>query len=211
MKVEEKEILNGDKKLKFTHIQNNSNKVCFMFSGAGYTYDKPLFYYSTMKLIEDKVDIIHVHYNYSNNVLNLPITKLAKVITSDVYPIIEDVLARHEYEGVVFLGKSLGTIPIIDQLLAEFSESKFILLTPLLKYDVFMKILLESPRDLLVITGKSDHHYFVEKVEALDQKENIMVKEFEGANHYLEVEPFNTIGSISILSETIHAISKYIK
>lgn len=91
MKVEEKENLNGDKKLKYTHIQNNSNKVCFMFSGSGYTFDKPLFYYSTMKLIEDKVDIIHVHYNYSKNVLNLPITKLAKVITSDVYPIVEDV------------------------------------------------------------------------------------------------------------------------
>ncbi|CDQ20880.1 hypothetical protein BN982_03235 [Halobacillus karajensis] len=68
MKVEGKENLIGDKKHKYTHIQNNSNKVCFMFSGAGYTYDKPLFYYSTMKFIEDKVDIVHVHYNYSKTV-----------------------------------------------------------------------------------------------------------------------------------------------
>lgn len=102
-------------------------------------------------------------------------------------------------------------MPIVDQLLAEFSESKFVLLTPLLKYDVFMEILIESPRNLLVITGKSDHHYFVEKVEALNQKENIMVKEFEGTNHSLEVEPFNTEGSISVLCDTIHAISKYLK
>ncbi|SFJ70624.1 hypothetical protein SAMN04487936_103405 [Halobacillus dabanensis] len=211
MKVEEKENLIGDKKHKYTHIQNNSNKVCFMFSGAGYTYDKPLFYYSTMKFIEDKVDIVHVHYNYSKNILNLPITKLAKIIINDVYPIVKDVLASHEYEEIVFLGKSLGTIPIVYQLLDEFSGSKFVLLTPLLKYDIVMEILLDSPRNFLVITGKNDHHYFAEKVEALNQRENIMVKEFEGANHSLDVEPFNTIGSISVLSDAIHAINEYLK
>ncbi|MBA2176316.1 hypothetical protein H0266_15575 [Halobacillus locisalis] len=97
MKVEEKAVNIGAKKISYTHIQNNSTKVCFMFSGAGYTYDQPLFYYSTMAMLEDHIDIVHIHYRYTHDELALPLTTLVEMVTRDVEAVMKRILASHEY------------------------------------------------------------------------------------------------------------------
>ncbi len=58
MKVDVKTKKTGDKEIRYTHIQNESETICFMFSGAGYSYDRPLFYYATMAMLEEKDDEI---------------------------------------------------------------------------------------------------------------------------------------------------------
>ncbi|OIK15099.1 hypothetical protein BIV60_10205 [Bacillus sp. MUM 116] len=42
MKVNQKTAFFNEKEVQYTHIENGSKAVCFMFSGSGYTYDKPL-------------------------------------------------------------------------------------------------------------------------------------------------------------------------
>ncbi|MFD2923178.1 alpha/beta family hydrolase [Halobacillus naozhouensis] len=211
MKVNIKSKMIGDKEIQYTHIQNNSKVVCIMFSGAGYTYDKPLFYYSTMKLIEGKIDIVHIHYSYSQDELNLPIAGIADIITNDVEPIIDEVLNCGEYRESIYFGKSIGTIPIINEIMVKHPKSTFVLLTPLLKYELFMRPLLESQSKILIIAGSKDHHYVLEKIEALMNKNNIKVKVVNKANHSLEIEPFDTLSSISSLSDTIQSISRFIR
>lgn len=49
----------NDKEIRYTYMKNGSNIVCFMFSGSGYTYDKPLFYYATMTMLNNKLDVVH--------------------------------------------------------------------------------------------------------------------------------------------------------
>ncbi|WLR42553.1 hypothetical protein LC087_18000 [Bacillus carboniphilus] len=97
------------------------------------------------------------------------------------------------------MGKSLGTIPIIDKLIDDYTQSKFIALTPLLKYDFIMKSLQDSQSNILIIIGKKDHHYIKEKVEVLKKKTNIKViisfalTIFQNVNTFIERKNLNII------------------
>lgn len=47
------------KEIEYTHIQTSSKSICFMFSGTGYTYDKPLASFS--KVIETLKEMVQHH------------------------------------------------------------------------------------------------------------------------------------------------------
>lgn len=213
MKVEIKRMLTqGNKEIQYTHIQNDSQVICFMFSGAGYTYDKPLFYYSTMLMLENNFDIVHIHYSYNQKEQNLPEEKLANLIVEDVNPVVTKVINDGEYKETIFLGKSLGTIPIISKFAMDsrFSNSKMIILTPLIQHDLYYKRLLNIENNTLVIIGNEDHHYILERTNKIAEKINFNVKEVANANHSLDIEQFATIQSISALNGIIKNIRDFI-
>ena len=117
MVKELKEIHINDKVIYYTHIEKGSSTVCFMFSGSGYNYDKPLFYYATMLMLEHKIDVVHIHYSYDEQVMNKPMEEVTKVMMDDINPVINEVLKDEQYNETMFLGKSLGTIPIANDLM----------------------------------------------------------------------------------------------
>jgi hypothetical protein len=71
VKVNQRTTFINDKEVQYTHIENGSKVVCFMFSGAGYKYDKPLFYYSTMTMLLNQYDVVHIHYSYGQDLFKL--------------------------------------------------------------------------------------------------------------------------------------------
>lgn len=75
MKGNKKEIQINDKVIRYTHIEMGFKKICFMFSGSGYNYDKPLFYYSTMLMLQNKIDIVHIHYSYDEKTMKKRLKK----------------------------------------------------------------------------------------------------------------------------------------
>ncbi len=97
-----------------------------MFSGSGYNYDKPLFYYATMLMLEHKIDVVYIHYSYDGQLMEKPMEVVTKVMMDDINPIINEVLKSGQYNDSMFLGKSLGTIPIANDLMKreEFSTVK---------------------------------------------------------------------------------------
>jgi hypothetical protein len=212
LKVNKKTMLINEKEMKYTYIENGSEVVCFMFSGTGYTYDKPLFYYSTMLMLEHKIDVVHIHYSYKQDVLQLPLEQLTEMIVKDVNPIMAEVLRNKEYKETILLGKSLGTIPIINEFMKNemYANSKMILFTPLLRYDSIFKTLLSSNHSTFLAIGKKDHHYIPDKIEALSNIENIKMKEIANANHSLDIEPFNTSTSIIVLNEIMNSLNKFL-
>lgn len=213
MKVEKKTILaQGNKDIQYTHIQNNSRVVCFMFSGAGYTYDKPLFYYSTMVMLENNFDVVHIHYSYNQSEINQPKDELANLIVEDVNPVIREVIKNGDYEETIFLGKSLGTIPIISKFANDslYANAKMIILTPLLQYDLYYKRLMESKNKTLLVIGNVDPHYIPEKLTKLDEKTNFNIKVIDNANHSLDIEQFATSKSISALNNIIRHLIDFI-
>lgn len=212
MMVEKKTSLTeSNKEIQYTHIEKGSKAICFMFSGAGYTYDKPLFYYSTMVMLKNEIDVVHVHYSYDENERNLPINEFTKLMVEDVDSVVRDVLEKGDYSETIFLGKSIGTIPIIAKYGKDnnYSNSKVILLTPLLKIDMFYEGILESINETFLVIGKNDAHYVQNKITKLKEKPNLMIKKINNANHSLDVEPFNTSASIKSLSETMDILNNF--
>lgn len=201
---------NTNKQLAYTHIKQGSDRICFMFCGAGYTYDKPLLYYATKVMLGKGMDVVHVHYSYSEAEFDLPFDEFAALMVKEVELVVEKV--EGDYREVIFLGKSIGTIPIISHYLKgdRYSNAKFILLTPLLKKDVLFEQLTECNNAILTVIGTDDVHYVQHRVTALNEKQNMMIMEIHQANHSLDIGPDDTSASIRAMGDIMEAIGEFV-
>ncbi|RKF52732.1 hypothetical protein BCY92_06825 [Bacillus wiedmannii] len=212
MKGTKKEIHINDKVIHYTHIEKGSSTVCFMFSGSGYNYDKPLFYYATMLMLEHKIDVVHIHYSYDGKLMNKPMEEVTKVMMDDINPVMNEVLIDEQYNYIMFLGKSLGTIPIANDLMKrdEFAQSKMILLTPLLTFDTIFDSILHSRHEGLLVIGDKDHQYNAAQIDQL-HKTNLMIDVVKNANHSVNIGEFETENSIEAIAKIIEKLREIIR
>ncbi|WP_324655858.1 alpha/beta hydrolase [Bacillus cereus] len=212
MKGTKKEIHINDKVIYYTHIEKGSSTVCFMFSGSGYNYDKPLFYYATMLMIEHKIDIVHIHYSYDEQVMNKPIEEVTKVMMDDINPVINEVLKNEQYSKSMFLGKSLGTIPIANDLMKreEFLQSKMILMTPLLTFDTIFDSILHSNHEGILVIGDKDHQYNAGQIDQL-YKTNLQIEVVKNVNHSVNVGGYETENSIEAIAKIIGKLKEVVR
>ncbi|MEM5601643.1 alpha/beta hydrolase [Bacillus cereus] len=202
----------NDKVIHYTHIEKGSSRVCFMFSGSGYNYDKPLFYYATMLMLENKIDVVHIHYSYDKQVMNKPIEELTKVMMDDINPVMKEVLKGEQYNHTMFLGKSLGTIPIANDVMKreEFLQSKMILLTPLLTFESIFDSILHSSHEGLLVIGDNDHHYNANQMDQL-YKTNLTIDVVKNANHSVNVGEYETKNSIEAIANIIEKLKEVVR
>ncbi|GAB6461509.1 alpha/beta hydrolase [Bacillus cereus group sp. MYBK71-2] len=212
MKGTKKEIHINDKVIYYTHIEKGSSTVCFMFSGSGYNYDKPLFYYATMLMLEHKIDVVHIHYSYDGQLMNKPMEEVTKVMMDDINPVINEVLKDEQYNETMFLGKSLGTIPIANNVMKreEFLQSKMILLTPLLTFESIFDSILHSQHEGLLVIGDKDHQYNAGQIDQL-HKTNLQIEVVKNANHSVNVGEFETENSIEAIAKIIEKLKEAVR
>ncbi|MGR5965809.1 alpha/beta hydrolase [Bacillus cereus] len=202
----------NDKVIRYTHIEKGSSTVCFMFSGSGYNYDKPLFYYATMLMLEHKIDVVHIHYSYDGQLMNKPMEEVTKVMMDDINPVINEVLKDEQYNETMFLGKSLGTIPIANDLMKreEFAQSKMILLTPLLTFDTIFDSILHSRHEGFLVIGDKDHQYNADQIDQL-YKTNLQIEVVKNANHSVNVGGYETENSIEAIAKIIGKLKEVVR
>ncbi|WP_242251819.1 alpha/beta hydrolase [Bacillus cereus group sp. BfR-BA-01379] len=212
MKGTKKEIHVDSKVIPYTHIEKGSSTVCFMFSGSGYNYDKPLFYYATMLMLENKIDVVHIHYSYDEQVMNKSMEEITKVMMDDINPVMKEVLKGEQYNHTMFLGKSLGTIPIANDLMKreEFLQSKMILLTPLLIFDSIFDSILHSHHKGLLVIGDKDHQYNANQMVQLE-KSKFKIEVIKNANHSVNVGEFETENSIEVIAKIIEKLKEVVR
>lgn len=212
VKGTKKEVHINDKLIRYTHIEKGSSTVCFMFSGSGYNYDKPLFYYATMLMLEHKIYVVHIHYSYDEQVMNKSMEEITKVMMDDINPIMKEVLKGKQYNDTMFLGKSLGTIPIANDLMKreEFLQSKMILLTPLLTFDSIFEAILHSHHEGILVIGDKDHQYNADQIDQLN-KTNLTIDVVKNANHSVNVGEYETENSIEAIANIIEKLKEVIR
>ncbi|KAB2440847.1 alpha/beta hydrolase [Bacillus luti] len=212
VKGTKKEIHINDKVIHYTHIEKGSSTVCFMFSGSGYNYDKPLFYYATMLMLEHKIDVVHIHYSYDGQLMNKPMEEVTKVMMDDIHPVMNEVLKDEQYNESLFLGKSLGTIPIANDVMKreEFTQSKMILLTPLLTFDFIFDSILHSSHEGLLVIGDKDHQYNADQINQL-HKTNLQIEVVKNANHSVNVGEYETGNSIEVIAKIVEKLKEVVR
>ncbi|PKG24867.1 alpha/beta family hydrolase [Niallia nealsonii] len=195
--------------IAYTHIQTGGNQVCFMFSGLGYHYDKPLFYYLIMLMIESKIDVVQVHYSYQRDFLQLDSKRVTEEMLNDVTPVVSEVLQHNSYQNTLFVGKSLGTIPIVNGFMQNdrFAEATMILLTPLLKLDEIANSIAASKHNGLLVIGDKDQH-FDEKCLNQLEKTNFHSLIIKNGNHSLDDVNNDSLASIQSMSIIIKNLQK---
>ncbi|MEX3622584.1 alpha/beta family hydrolase [Viridibacillus arvi] len=212
MIVNKKNVQTTDNTISYTHFETGSNTICFMFSGSGYNYDKPLFYYATMTMLQNNIDIVHIHYSYSEHIMKKTLDEVCKAMMDDINAVILDVLNNGQYNEMIFLGKSLGTIPMALDLMKreEFLKSKMILLTPLLNLELIFDSIVSSEHQGLLIIGDNDPRFNLEQIEKLSYA-NLKIEIVQNADHSLDIGGFETSNSILALSDIMEKLQEVIK
>ena len=200
------------KNVKYTYFHNNSKTICIMLSGVSYTYEKPLLFYATMAMIENQFDIVHVNYSYGPEYFENTPQQIRSIIIEDVSDVLQEVFREKSYGDIIFIGKSLGTIPMAFNFVINdnYKNAKFIFLTPLLKLNDFIENLRKSNAPSLIVIGTKDSHYLNEPLSALVTQQNRSLLEIPNANHSLELEPIHTIESIKTLELVMKTVNTFV-
>ncbi|WP_374989123.1 alpha/beta hydrolase [Priestia megaterium] len=187
MHVNQKSVSNQTHRITYTHIKTGGSRICFMFSGLGYTYEKPLLYYVTMLMLKHGIDVVHIHYTYPKELMTKSTDEIADVMMQDIDLVLQDVLSHNDYKNIIFAGKSIGTIPLIQRIMKDeaYKDAELLLLTPLLTRTELFKSLLKCTHKGLIVIGTRDHYYTQEVYQLKTNKMNIQV--IENADHSLDV------------------------
>jgi hypothetical protein len=205
MKIVDKSIkVDNRPSITYTHYQLGSDKVCFMFSGTGYTYDSPALYYATLLLLEKKYDIIQIHYSSMDELVRLPLEEIPELIIQMVNPVVEEVISNNQYSEYVFMGKSLGTIPIVLEYMQQerFNKSRWILLTPALTLASVTQALLDSKHNGYIAIGDADPNFSLHTIENLKQFQLDIISK---ANHSLNIDG-NIQESIKVIERILNTL-----
>ncbi|MCM3772845.1 MULTISPECIES: alpha/beta family hydrolase [Priestia] len=207
MYVDKKSVSNQTHTITYTHIKTGGPSICFMFSGLGYTYEKPLLYYVTMLMLKHGIDVVHIHYTYPKELMTKSTDEIADVMMKDIDLVLQDVLSYFDYTNIVFAGKSIGTIPLIQRLMKDdaYKGATMLLLTPLLTKSELFESLLESTHKGLIVIGSRDHYYNESIYQLKTNTMNIEV--IENADHSLDVL-YSPVESLKALQNVLNGIER---
>lgn len=205
-------------RIAYSLIQRNEHRsqaIAFFCPGASYLFDKPLLHYSTMLMLHQQIDIVHIDYAYGRENLafwELPLEGRSLWMQEDVQAVVSQVLAEHEYGQVIFLGKSIGTLPIVEGLLSSpaHDEAVAILLTPLLTGESLAKSLLQVNQTIFLAIGTNDHYYDATVIQNLQRnKPHVHLHLVPEANHALEIG-FDPDASLACLQGVMKAMQTFL-
>ncbi|MED2560166.1 alpha/beta hydrolase, partial [Bacillus thuringiensis] len=134
------------------------------------------------------------------------------VMVDDIHPIMKEVLKDEQYNETLFFGKSLGTIPIANDLMRSdyFLQSKMIVLTPLLTFESIFDSILHSSHEGLLVIGDKDHHYNANQIDQL-YKTNLTIDVVKNANHSVNVGEYETENSIEAIANIIEKLKEVVR
>jgi predicted alpha/beta-hydrolase family hydrolase len=192
----------------------HGSTVCFMCPGMGYSFDKPLLYYSTMLMLNKGFDVVHIQYSYKEKAAfwNLSREEQSDWMYEDVNAVVEKVLTEHSYGNILFLGKSVGTMPIANGLCRDprFAKTKAVLLTPIINNEKLTGSLLACQQEVLIVIGTNDHFYHEANLEAIrSQKPNIRLSIIDQADHALEIE-WDASSSLDVMQRVMKRIDRFV-
>ncbi|MGB3569245.1 MAG: alpha/beta family hydrolase, partial [Priestia megaterium] len=158
-------------------------------------------------MLKHGIDVVHIHYTYSKELMTKSTDEIADVMMKDIDLVLQDVLSHNNYKNIIFAGKSLGTIPLIQRVMKDevYKDAVMLLLTPLLTRSELFESLLENTHKGLLVIGSRDYYYAEEVYRLKTNKMNIEV--IENADHSLDVL-YSPVESLKALETVLNGIEK---
>ncbi|QOR67750.1 alpha/beta hydrolase [Cytobacillus suaedae] len=201
-------------KISYTMVnrKEESSTLAIILPGMGYNVHKPLLHFATNLFIKNKYDVLHINYNYLTSEVYKGLSNEEKVecIQQEVKKVIDSVLNERQYNDYLLVAKSIGTIPISNELQTrnEFKDAKAIWLTPLLHNDSLFGRMKECQQPSLYVIGDKDPCYLNDRFDELDSKDHNHCVLIKGADHSLEDQ--EVLPSIANLKVVFEAIETFI-
>lgn len=190
-------------------IKRDSDTLIVLYPGFEYSLNAPLFYYLIKELKSSSFDILGIDYRYSEDseYLKFPKEEQEKALYFDSHKISQYISENtRAYKRVVFIGKSLGTVFLLNQLKTGQipRDSEIIWLTPAIDFNEFNYL---ENRNLLIY-GILDPFYL--KYKNVSIKNSIEKIEITKGKHCYEVDG-DLESSINNNYLVIETIKKFIK
>ena len=157
-------------------------RLACLFPGIGYTCDKPLLYYSRKLLKELGWETIPVSYTgFPDQVRDDPEKKLqcVRIAMAQAEEALEKIDWK-QYEDILFIGKSVGTVVGAMYAKQRGIRSRQVLFTPV---DTTFEYAGEKS---IVFHGTADPWAETDMIRDNCRKQGFLLYETEGANHSLE-------------------------
>jgi predicted alpha/beta-hydrolase family hydrolase len=217
VEISRSSAVGNSREVSYTLVQpasEASHSVCFFCPGSGYSFDKPLLYYSTMLMLAKGIDVVQIAYRYNEDegFWRLSDQEQSGRMYADVSGVVEKVLAERNYRGVLFLGKSIGTLPIVNGLLLDprFAKAKAVLLTPVLNRANLADNLLACRQQTLLVMGKNDRFYDAGTIQTIRaEKPNVELLLVDEANHAMEIG-WDVQSSIEVLKAVMVRLDRFV-
>lgn len=203
----------GDQIKTITEL-NNDNRLVIFYPGYRYTLNAPVFFYLQELFVQKGFDILGIDYRYYENADFLSTTDEEKDIwfRYDCKAIGKAINNFSEgYERIIYVGKSLGTTVLNNQLKDGLIRGKaeIILLTPGTEvHEIYLTVQRIQNRTL-IIYGNADKYYNKMHIDLIKDRKDTFIKEIEKAGHVFEEEG-NIKQSILNLAEVINTICDFI-
>lgn len=157
-------------------------KIACLFPGIGYTCDKPLLYYSWKLLRGLDWEVVPVPYGgFPDKVKGNPekMQQCADMALEQAENILREI-DWQEYEEILFIGKSVGTVVCAAYAKRHGLRCRQILFTPVEATFGF------ADKNAIVFHGTGDPWADTKAIRESCKRLNLPLYETEGANHSLE-------------------------
>jgi hypothetical protein len=197
----------------YLKLKAPSEKLAIVFPGRGYTSQGPLLHYTINLLLENRINVLSVDYNYMNNpeFNGLEWEKKQEWLFADVEEAFKVATDSIDAEIRILVGKSLGTLAI-GHLLDTFSSTRkntAIWHTPLVKMPHLVRQITKHKPHSLFVIGTSDPHYEKEVLDEVKGATNGKLIVIEGANHSMEVSG-GVEDSLEVMTEIVGGIRQFL-
>lgn len=174
-------------------VNENPNKILFVFPGAGYNFLGPLMYYPTHHVLEMGGTVITCDYDFRFVREDYPVSK-EEILRSCISECLR--FANQHYPGVdrkIFLGKSIGTqaMCFLEEVASKenylLEGSKWIWMTPVFKFTDCLAPMATTKHSSLFLIGDKDPHFSLESVNKIKENSNTKMIVFAGADHSMDI------------------------
>lgn len=181
----------ADLKQKHLQVKEDNTKLVVLFPGKNYSTDKPVLYYAGFSSIQSGYDLLMLEYGYQAARTDLDIDDLPRIIEESIESIRQII---NNYNDVVFISKSLGTI-----IAGEVHEKLGINIRHIYLTPIQGTIRYINNSEGIVIYGDNDEVFRKDLSKQINLNNVRKVIEIPNADHSLMVE--NPIESIEILKK----------
>ena len=173
-----------------------TKKLAVIFPGIGYHKDKPLLYYATKLAQSAGYDLIHIEYHDMPEKVKGDATMMKRageIAFEQTEEQLKDVVFD-EYEEVVFIAKSIGTVVAAKYVSDHGIKAKQVWYTPVEETFTF------PGNNVVAFIGDADPWSDVNAVKEKAKALGIKMFSYPECNHSLET------GNVSIDTRTIHEV-----
>ncbi len=193
---------------------DNSSGLVVFYPGLSYTLKAPLFFYLQRLFRYKGFDTIGIDFRYKENdvFMNTADEEQDIWFEYDSKAIGKEIMELSKsYDRVVYVGKSLGTTMLMNQLKNGLIDERadLVYLTPGTAAKEICSTIKRTKNRTLVAYGNADKCYSKENIDLIRERKDILIIEIENAGHNFEVTG-DIRQSISNLTEVIEAVDKFI-